>query len=76
MEELNTLQKQLIKIWHYTELDLDDFSTVGLKKHLSSISHIVNDLLDDLDNYKTCSICTHHICTECLDDMAEEFNKL
>tara|TARA_R100000329_G_C7611123_1_gene216873 strand:- start:904 stop:1134 length:231 start_codon:yes stop_codon:yes gene_type:complete len=76
MKDLKNLQKKITSIWDYTELELSDFSASGLRKQLSSISNIVNDVLNDLDQYKSCSLCEHSICNDCLDDMAQEFEEL
>ena len=70
--EINKIQKKLSDVWSYTELEMSDFSTVGLKKHLAKISEIVNDVLYDLEELNTCSVCKFDVCDTCLDDMAEE----
>ena len=69
--QVNKIQKRLSDIWSYTELEMDDFSTVGLKKHLESISEIVNDVLFELDKLKICNFCETdgYICEPCLKDM-------
>lgn len=69
---INKIQNKITDIWNYTELDMSDFSSVGLKKHLSRISEIVNDVLCDLEELNTCTVCQTNICEECLDDMAKE----
>ncbi len=71
MKDLNNIQKKLTDIWSYTELELSDFSTSGLRKHLNAISNIVNDAIDELENLKDCSICQHHICDSCIHDMEQ-----
>ena len=48
--EVNKIQNKISNIWNYTELEMGDFSTVGLKKHLNAISEIVNDVLFDLES--------------------------
>ena len=69
--KVNKIQKKLSGIWSYTELEMDDFSTVGLKKHLEAISEIVNDVLFELEELKICHICgtDGYICEPCLKDM-------
>ena len=69
--QVNKIQKKLSNIWGYTELELSDFSTVGLRKHLEAISMIVNDVLDELEELKICYICETdgYICEPCLKDM-------
>ena len=69
--QVNKIQKKLSGIWSYTELELSDFSTSGLNKHLEAISMIVNDVLDDLEELKICNICETYgyICEPCLKDM-------
>jgi len=70
--EVNTIQNKISNIWNYTELEMSDFSTVGLKKHLDAISEIVNDVLFDLESLNTCTVCQTVVCDTCLDDMARE----
>jgi hypothetical protein len=70
--EINKIQKRLSDVWSYTEMEMSDFSTVGLKKHLAKISEIVNDVLCDLEELNTCSVCKFDVCDTCLDDMAKE----
>jgi|3_EtaG_2_1085321.scaffolds.fasta_scaffold24193_3 hypothetical protein len=50
LESLEKLQNKLTNIWNHTELEMDDFSTTGLKKELNKISNIVNDLVGDSEN--------------------------
>ena len=70
--EINKIQKRLSDVWSYTEMDMSDFSTTGLKKHLAKISEIVNDVLYDLEELNTCTVCQTNVCNTCLDDMAKE----
>jgi len=70
--EINRIQKRLSDVWSYTELEMSDFSTAGLKKHLAKISEIVNDVLYDLEELNTCTVCQTNVCNTCLDDMAKE----
>lgn len=70
--EVNKIQNKISNIWNYTELEMGDFSTVGLKKHLDAISEIVNDVLFDLESLNTCTVCQTGVCDACLDDMAKE----
>ena len=72
MKQLNTIQNKLTDIWSYTELEMSDFSNTGLKKHLAKISEIVNDVLYDLEELNTCTVCQTNVCSTCLDDMAKE----
>jgi|TARA_R100001530_G_scaffold117862_2_gene85028 hypothetical protein len=72
MKQITEIQNKLTDVWSYTELEMSDFSTVGLKKHLSAISEIVNDVLFDLDKLNTCTVCQTEVCDTCLDDMAKE----
>ena len=51
---------------------MSDFSTVGLRSHLSKISDIVNDVLCDLEELNTCTVCQTEVCDNCLYDMAKE----
>ena len=71
VRQVNKIQKKLSGIWSYTELELSDFSTSGLNKHLEAISMIVNDVLDDLEELKICNFCETdgYICEPCLKDM-------
>ena len=52
--------------------EMSDFSNAGLKKHLAKISEIVNDVLYDLEELNTCTVCQTNVCNTCLDDMAKE----
>ncbi len=72
MRQIERIQNKIEGIWHYTELELSDYSTIGLKKHLDTISSIVNDILDDIENLNTCTVCQTEVCDTCLDDMAEK----
>lgn len=70
--EINKIQKRLSDVWSYTEMEMSDFSNAGLKKHLAKISEIVNDVLCDLEELNTCSVCKFDVCNTCLNDMAKE----
>ena len=70
--EINRIQKKLSDVWSYTELEMSDFSTIGLKKHLAKISDIVNDVLCDLEELNNCTVCRPEVCNTCIDDMAKE----
>lgn len=72
MKQVTTIQNKLTDIWSYTELEMSDFSTVGLKKHLAKISEIVNDVICDLEELNNCTVCRTEVCDTCLDDMAKE----
>tara|TARA_R100000995_G_scaffold80933_1_gene53268 strand:- start:36 stop:332 length:297 start_codon:yes stop_codon:yes gene_type:complete len=72
VNDLQDIQNKITNIWSYTELEISDFSTSGLRKHLSAISDIVNDVLYDLEEFKACSMCHSEVCEECLEDMAQE----
>ena len=72
MKQVTTIQNKLTDIWSYTELEMSDFSTVGLKKHLAKISEIVNDVICDLEELNNCTVCRTEVCDTCLDDMANE----
>tara|TARA_Y100000592_G_scaffold29172_1_gene46536 strand:- start:262 stop:528 length:267 start_codon:yes stop_codon:yes gene_type:complete len=70
---IQNIQNKVTNIWNYTELEMSDFSSSGLRKHLSKISDIVNDVLSDLQELNTCTVCQTDVCEDCLDDMAQEF---
>ena len=72
MKQVTRIQNKLTDIWSYTELEMSDFSTVGLKKHLAKISEIVNDVICDLEELNNCTVCRTEVCDTCLDDMAKE----
>jgi hypothetical protein len=72
MRQLERIQDKVEGIWSYTELELSDYSAIGLQKHLSIISEIVNDVLDDIENLNTCTVCQTEVCDTCLDDMAKQ----
>tara|TARA_X000001388_G_scaffold14953_1_gene8826 strand:- start:1751 stop:2011 length:261 start_codon:yes stop_codon:yes gene_type:complete len=80
LKDIQRIQNKVENIWNYTEMDLDDFSSVGLRKFLESISDIVNDVTTDLEeikkktSVKLCSICDSQACEDCLDDMEKQFN--
>jgi delta-aminolevulinic acid dehydratase/porphobilinogen synthase len=73
-QDIKKIQSKLESIWYYTDMELDDFSTIGLKKYLNAISGIVNDTLHDLSmlSDKHCSVCSNDVCEPCLDDMEKE----
>lgn len=73
---ITEIQNKLTNIWNYTELEMSDYSTTGLKKHLAKISEIVNDVIVDLEEFKTCSMCQYNLCEECMDDIAEELDDI
>ena len=62
-QDIKKIQSKLESIWYYTDMELDDFSTIGLKKYLYTISEIVNDALSDLSRVgdKYCSVCKNSI---------------
>jgi hypothetical protein len=72
MNDLDKIKNKIQNIWNYTELEMEDFSSQGLKKHLASISDIVNDVLKDLEEVSTCSTCNYEMCNECADDLFED----
>ena len=72
MRQIEKIQNKIEGIWHYTELELYDYSTIGLKKQVDMISSIVNDILDDIQNINTCTVCQTEVCDTCLDDMAKQ----
>ena len=74
MKNLQTIKKKIGSIWNYTELEMSDFYKAGLQKHINEISNIVNDVLGDLEEVNTCTVCQSNICDTCLDDMAKQFN--
>ena len=73
-QDIKDIQSKLEGIWYYTDMELDDFSSIGLKKHLYAISNIVNDTLFNLSQLsdKHCSVCSNEVCEPCLDDMEKE----
>jgi len=72
MNDLDKIKNKIQNIWNYTELEMEDFSSQGLRKHLSSISSIVNDILKDLEEVNTCSTCNYEMCDKCLDDLHKD----
>ena len=74
MKNLQTIKNKIGSIWNYTELEMSDFSKIGLQKHINEISNIVNDVLDDLEEINTCTVCQNNICGTCLDDMEKSLN--
>ena len=72
MKDLNKIADKITSIWNYTELEMSDFSTLGLKKHLEKISDIVNDVLCEIEELKLCSVCNSEVCEPCLEDIAKE----
>jgi hypothetical protein len=76
MKELEKIKKELSKVFYYTELEMSDFSSIGLQKHISKISEIVNGVLCDLDNLKTCTVCNYEMCDDCLEDLDEDFGDI
>ena len=72
MRQLERIQDKVEGIWNYTELEISDYSAIGLQKHLSIISEIVNDVLYDLEELNNCTVCRTEVCNTCLDDMAKQ----
>ena len=76
MKDLKKIKDKIQNIWNYTELEMEDFSNQGLKKHLKAISYIVNDVLEDLDQLNTCSTCNYEMCDNCLSDLHKDLGKI
>tara|TARA_R100000234_G_scaffold116925_1_gene94625 strand:- start:7836 stop:8057 length:222 start_codon:yes stop_codon:yes gene_type:complete len=71
MKDIERIRDKVSMIWNHTELEMSDLSKIGLQKELSSISYIVNSIMNDLDKITTCHVCSKDICSSCLDDMAK-----
>ncbi len=69
MEDLKKIRDKVTSIWSYTELEIGDFSKSGLHKHLKEISSVVNEILTDMDQLNTCSVCNYEICDKCIKEM-------
>ena len=74
MKDLQTIKNKIGSIWNYTELEMSDFSKIGLQKHINEISNIVNDVLGDLEEVNTCTVCQSNIYGTCLSDMEKSLN--
>ena len=69
MKDLKKIRDKVTSIWSYTELEIGDFSKSGLHKHLREISSIVDEILTDMDQLNTCSVCNYEICDKCIKEM-------
>ena len=76
MKDLKNIRNKVTSIWSYTELEMGDFSKVGLQKHINKISSIVNEVLDDLDQLKLCTVCDYDVCNDCSDDMEKQMGDI
>ena len=72
---LTNIKNKVTSIWNYTEMETSDYSKVGLKKHIEKISEIVDDVIGDIEELKSCSLCNYELCDSCVDDMASEMDK-
>jgi len=74
LAEFKKIRNQLTKIWHHTELDIDNLSKTGLRQQLEFISDIVNDLVCDMDTEvdrlvkRDIESNKKYICTQCQAD--------
>jgi len=74
MKDLKKIRDKVTSIWSYTELEIGDFSKSGLHKHLTEISTIVNEILNDMDRLNVCSLCNYDICDKCMKEMEKNFS--
>jgi hypothetical protein len=45
------------------------------KKHIDKISDIVNELIGDIEELKTCSVCSFEVCDTCVDGMEQQYGE-
>ena len=74
MKDIERIRNKISRIWNHTELEMSDLSRTGLQKELSAISKIVNNVMGDLDNITTCSMCSKQVCVSCINNMANELD--
>ena len=56
-------------------MEMDDLSKAGIKKHIDKISDIVNELIGDIEELKTCSVCSFEVCDTCVDGMEQQYGE-
>ncbi len=72
---LTNIKNKVTSIWSYTEMEMSDYSKAGLKKHIEKISEIVDDVIRDIEELKSCTICSYEVCDECGDEMAKQYGE-
>ncbi len=73
--KLSKLNAMIYSIYNNTEMDIDDLSKLGLKKNIKAISSKVESILKEIQNLKSCTICSYEVCDECVDEMAEQYGE-
>jgi len=73
MKDIEKIKNKISGIWNHTELEMADLSKTGLRKESSAISNIVNDVLADLEDLKSCSLCEYDVCESCSEEMETEY---
>ena len=71
--KVKKIKDKVMSIWNHTEMEMDDLSKAGIKKHIDKISDIVNELIDDIEELKTCSVCSYEVCDTCVDGMEKQY---
>tara|TARA_R110002020_G_scaffold38994_3_gene116651 strand:- start:297 stop:521 length:225 start_codon:yes stop_codon:yes gene_type:complete len=73
--KLSKLNAMIYSIYNNTEMDIDDLSKLGLKKNIKAISSKVESILKEIQNLKSCTICSYEVCDECDDEMAKQYGE-
>lgn len=73
--KLTKIKNKITSIWNHTEMEMDDLSRAGIRKHIMKISDIVNELIADIEELKTCTVCDYEVCDTCMDGMNEQYCK-
>lgn len=75
--KLTEIKNKITSIWNHTEIEMDDLSRAGIRKHVMKISDIVNELITDMEELKkeikTCTVCSYEVCDACMDGMNEQY---
>lgn len=72
---LRKINAMVYSIYNNTEMDIDDLSKLGLKKNIKAISDKVEIILKEIQNLKSCTICSYEVCDECDDEMAKQYGE-
>tara|TARA_R100001086_G_C11691034_1_gene218540 strand:- start:26 stop:250 length:225 start_codon:yes stop_codon:yes gene_type:complete len=72
---LSKIKNMVYSIYNNTEVDIDELSHLGLKKNIKSISDKVEYILKEIENLKTCSICSYEVCDTCVEGMEQQYGE-
>ena len=71
--KLSKLNAMIYSIYNNTEMDIDDLSKLGLKKNIKAISRKVEAILEEIQNLKSCTVCSYEVCDACMNGMNEQY---